>query len=73
MIKVRKGSELFKIGDLMTDMILKGARVAEMERIITHSMLVLAVERSENDNNIAQLRRKYQGAPDGELLEEEPK
>ena len=56
------------ISNLITDMTLKGATEEELARAVKHSMVVIDAEkhnldykRSEQDNNIAALKRKYQG------------
>lgn len=61
--------EMGKISNLITDMTLRGAQPDEMVRAVKHSMVVVDAEkhkldfqRSYNDNNIAELRQKYQGA-----------
>lgn len=62
-----KGIEMGKISNLITDMTLQGATNDEMERAVKHSMVVIDAEKhklnfrqSEKDNNIAELRAKYQ-------------
>ena len=62
-----KGIEMGKISNLITDMTLQGASPAEMERAVKHSMVVIDAEKhkldfrqSEKDNNIAELKAKYQ-------------
>ncbi len=62
-----KGIEMGKISNLITDMTLQGATTDEMERAVKHSMVVIDAEKhklnfrqSEKDNNIAELRAKYQ-------------
>lgn len=67
------------ISNLITDMTLSGgASDEEMARAIKHSMVVIDAEkhkldykRSEIDNNIAQLKKKYQRTvqPDGSIKE----
>lgn len=61
------------ISNLITDMTLKGASQEELARAVKHSMVVIDAEkhkldykRSEADNNIAQLKAKYQGHIDEE-------
>ena len=61
------GIEMGKISNLITDMNLQGAPVDEIERAVKHSMVVIDAEKhhlnyrqSEIDNNIAELRKKYQ-------------
>lgn len=64
-------NEMGRISNLITDMTLKGATEDELERAVRHSMVVIDAEKhhldykqSEKDNNIASLRRKYQGEID---------
>ena len=61
-------NEMGKISNLITDMTLKGASDQELARAVKHSMVVidaakhkLNYKKSEVDNNIAELKRKYQG------------
>lgn len=61
------------ISNLINDMNLKGAKQEELARAVKHSMVVIDAEkhkldykRSEADNNIAQLKEKYQGHIDEE-------
>ena len=60
-------SEMGKISNLITDMTLAGAKNDELARAVRHSMVVidaakhkLDYKQSEIDNNIAELRNKYQ-------------
>lgn len=71
--KVMKNTqtEMGKISNLITDMTLKGATNAELERAVKHSMVVIDAEKhhldykqSEKDNGIAALKKKYQGTTD---------
>lgn len=64
----RKQAEMGKVSNLITDMTLKGAKEDELARAVRHSMVVidsekhkLDYEKSYVDNNIAELREKYQG------------
>lgn len=57
-----------KVSNLITDMTLQGADDAELERAVKHSMVVIDAKKhklnykaSEEENNIADLKRKYQG------------
>ena len=62
-----------KMGDvsnLITDMTIKGATHAELARAVKHSMVVIDAEkhnldwqRSAKDNNISELKTKYQKGP----------
>ena len=61
-------NEMGKISNLITDMTLMGANDQELARAVKHSMVVIDAEKhklnykqSEIDNNIAELKRKYQG------------
>lgn len=63
-----KQNEMGKISNLITDMTIKGATPAEIARATKHSMCVIDAEkhnldwrRSYQENNIAQLKEKYQG------------
>lgn len=55
------------VSNLITDMTIKGADLDEMARAVRHSMVVIDAEKhrlnykqSEKDNNIAELKEKYQ-------------
>lgn len=72
-IKVMKntGTEMGKISNLITDMTLAGAGQDELARAVRHSMVVIDAEKhkldykkSEADNDISSLRRKYQAHVD---------
>lgn len=61
-------TEMGKVSNLITDMTLKGATEDEIARAVRHSMVVIDAEkhnldykRSEQDNGIAALKKKYQG------------
>ncbi len=63
--------EMGKISNLITDMTLKHASDEEIARAVKHSMVVIDAEKhkldykqSERDNNIAQLKKLYQGETD---------
>ena len=65
--------EMGKISNLITDMTLAGAPDHEIARAVKHSMVVidagkhkLNYKQSEKDNNIAELKRRYQGHTDPE-------
>lgn len=69
-IKVMKNTqtEMGKISNLITDMTLKKATNEELARAVRHSMVVIDAEKhkldykkSESDNGIAALKKKYQG------------
>lgn len=68
-IKVMKNTqnEMGRISNLITDMTLKGAIEDELARAVRHSMVVIDAEKhhldykkSEQDNNIEGLKKKYQ-------------
>jgi hypothetical protein len=66
-------TEMGKISNLITDMTLKGATQDEIARAVRHSMVVIDAEKhkldykkSEIDNGIASLKKKYQGTYDNE-------
>ena len=68
----RKQIEMGKVSNLITDMTLLGADDREIARAVTHSMVVIDAEKhkldykaSERDNNIAGLKKKYQGSATG--------
>ena len=60
--------EMGKASNLITDMQLKGASMQELAKAVKHSMVVIDAEKhkldykaSEVENNIAALRKRYQG------------
>lgn len=66
-----KQKEMGVISNLITDMTIKKASHAEMARAVRHSMVVIDAEkhdldykRSAKDNDIAQLKTKYQYDPE---------
>ena len=66
-------NEMGKISNLITDMTLLGASDEELARAVKHSMVVidaakhkLDYKKSEADNNIKALKKKYQGHIDPE-------
>ena len=68
-----KGNEMGVITNLITDMTIAGADDNELARAVKHSMVVIDAEkhhldykRSEIENNIAALKRKYQPKYDEE-------
>ena len=70
--KKHKGQEMGKVSNLITDMTLKGASDDEIVRAVKHSMVVidapkhkLDYKRSEQENNIAELRELYQKKENG--------
>lgn len=67
-----KGIQMGMVSNLITDMTIKGAGIDEIERAVKHSMVVIDAEkhnldwqRSEQENNIAELRALYQNGPGG--------
>lgn len=63
----RKGYEMGRISNLITDMTVRGASTEEKARAVRHSMVVIDSEKhgldyrqSEKDNGIPGLREKYQ-------------
>lgn len=63
-----KGIEMGKVSNLITDMTLKGASFDEVARAVKHSMVVIDAEKhrlnwtqSAIDNNISDLKKRYQG------------
>lgn len=61
-------TEMGKISNLITDMTIKGATTDELARAVRHSMVVIDAEKhklnykqSEVDNDIKELKNKYQG------------
>lgn len=78
--KLSKGAvqgEMGKISNLITDMTLKGANDDEVTRAVKHSMVIIDAEkhkldykRSEEENGIPALKKKYQGrVEDGRYTE----
>ena len=73
-VKMKKenvGREMGVISNLITDMTLKGASNEELTRAVKHSMVVidaykhkLDYKKSEQDNGIAALKKKYQTSID---------
>lgn len=64
-------NEMGRISNLITDMNLRGAKEEELARAVRHSMVVIDAKKhkldykqSEIDNNIKQLKEKYQGRYD---------
>lgn len=67
-----KQKQMGDISNLITDMTIKGATDNEIARAVRHSMVVIDAEKhnlnykqSALDNNIAELKRKYQAKSDG--------
>ena len=65
------GTQMGIISNLITDMTLAGASDAELARAVKHSMVVIDAEKhkldykqSEIDNNISELKKKYQAKVD---------
>lgn len=68
----RKQQEMGKVSNLITDMTIRGATHDELARAVRHSMVVIDAEkhkldwkRSEQENGIAALKKKYQKEPTG--------
>lgn len=66
-------TEMGKISNLITDMTLKGATQDELARAVRHSMVVIDAEKhkldykkSEQDNGITALKKKYQAHDDND-------
>lgn len=64
----KKGDQMGRISNLITDMTIHGANTEELARAIKHSMVVIDSEKheldymqSEKDNGILDLKEKYQG------------
>lgn len=64
-------TEMGKVSNLITDMTLRGATDDELARAVRHSMVVidaakhkLDYKQSELDNDIASLKKRYQGSVD---------
>lgn len=71
MTERQKQQEMGKVSNLITDMTIKGANTHEIAAAVRHSMVVIDAEKhnlnykqSAIDNNIANLKKKYQGGPD---------
>lgn len=67
-----KQVEMGVVSNLITDMTIRGANPSELARAVRHSMVVIDAEKhklnyrqSAIDNNIAQLKAKYQGSAKG--------
>lgn len=68
----QKGFEMGDVSNLITDMTIKGANKDELARAVRHSMVVIDAEKhnlnwkqSAIDNNIRDLKMKYQRRDDG--------
>lgn len=71
-IMKKTDTEMGRISNLITDMTLAGADEKELARAVKHSMVVIDAEKhkldykaSERDNNIAALKKAYQGKTAG--------
>lgn len=71
MTKANTQKQMGVVSNLIMDMTLAGAKPDELARAVRHSMVVIDAEkhkldwkRSESDNGIAELKRKYQGQYD---------
>lgn len=65
-----KQTEMGKISNLITDMTIRRAPFEDIARAVRHSMVVIDAAKHElnytqsyKDNNVAQLKTKYQGSP----------
>lgn len=72
-MKIMKNTqiEMGIVSNLITDMTIKGAGPEDLTKAVRHSMVVIDAEKhrlnykqSEKDNDIAALKRKYQGSVD---------
>lgn len=79
MPKSSVGREMGMISNLITDMTLKGATDTELTCAVRHSMVVidaykhkLDYKKSEQDNRIAALKKKYQSSPEDEAMGKKP-
>ena len=66
----KKQLQMGLVSNLITDMTIKGAEEDEIARAVKHSMVVIDAEKhylnwelSAIDNNIADLKKRYQGGP----------
>jgi len=67
-----KATQMGVVSNLITDMTIQGANASELARAVKHSMVVIDAEKhklnykqSAIDNNISQLKEKYQGSARG--------
>ena len=72
MKKSQTGRQMGEISNLITDMTIKDASTSELARAVRHALVVIDAEKhklnykqSEIDNNIRDLKIKYQPKPDG--------
>lgn len=73
MTKAQTQIEMGIVSNLITDMTLKGANEKELAKAVRHSMVVIDAEKhgldyrqSEKDNDIAKLKRDYQGVTEAD-------
>lgn len=73
MTKANTQKEMGVISNLITDMTIKGATDDELAKAVRHSMVVIDAEKhkldykqSEKDNDIAYLKKRYQGSIDAD-------
>lgn len=71
-VSIRTQTEMGEISNLITDMTIKGATEDELAAAVRHSMVVIDAKKhnydykkSEIDNNIDTLKRRYQNRNDG--------
>lgn len=69
-----KGVEMGKVSNLITDMTIRGAPHADLERAVRHSMVVIDAEKhgldwkeSERKNAISALKKEYQAQDGGSM------
>ena len=70
--RFNKGLQMGKVSNLITDMTLQGAPLEDVEKAVKHAMVVIDAEKhnldwqqSEKDNEIARLRKEWQGKDSG--------
>ena len=73
MTKANTQKQMGSVSNLITDMTLRGAQEEEIVRAVKHSMVVIDAEKhkldyrkSEKDNGIRELKKKYQSSPDSD-------
>lgn len=71
MTKANTQKQMGSVSNLITDMTLKGAKEEEIVRAVKHSMVVIDAEKhkldyrkSEKDNGIKELKKRYQSSSD---------
>lgn len=73
MTKANTQKQMGSVSNLITDMTLKGAKEEEIVRAVKHSMVVIDAEKhkldyrkSEKENGIKELKKRYQSSPDSD-------